>query len=777
MLRWSTAKLRWHPLPQSEPEPLFWLLQKHLKSKSIVLCKEIHASLLRSHSDHLCHVSNTLLTFYLKCGDFSSAHHLFDQMPHKNVVSWTSLISSCICHGDAEKALNLFKEMLHQNENPNAYTFSTLVRACTSCSLIELGRQVHGLILKHGLSQHDYTGSGLVDFYKKVTCNLSDALCVFRRLSVRDLVTWNVIISGFAQSGDTNKVLSLYTEMREVDELIPNDFTITSLLKCCVFIEDVEKVHCLALRYGFDSDIVVGSALVDVYGKCGDLFSGNKIFYLMEVKDAFAWSSIVTCHIRAGLEKQAVVLFKEMLSQGARPDQHILSSTLRACVEIGILETGIQMHTQTIKNGYQKDCFVNTGLINLYAATNGISEVEKLFRSLDNRDIVVWNTMISCYAELEEEEGASSYLCISLLRELLTQTCILSPDVATFVTVMSSCRSVSDFPIGIQIHSLMIKNSQICQAHRTTIGNALIRMYSNFKDIESAQKAFNAILHKDEVSWSSLIGAYQQNGFDFVVLKIFKEMLENGMPPTSYSLPLTVTACGKISATDTGKQIHCLVCKLGFNKDIFVGSSVVDMYAKCGNMEDSERAYEEIGEPNEVLFNSLISGFAKDGNAIKAVKLFQEMVKMRLIPNNITFLSVLSACSHAGLVEESLFFFKLMNQRYNVKPEAEHYGSLINVLGRVGRLEEAYEVVENGGGCAFAWKTLMNACRNYENVKIAEKCAERVVEIDPNDPSPYILLSNMYSREGRWEDASKLRQKMVEIGMKKNEAGSSWLMM
>ncbi|VFR02531.1 unnamed protein product [Cuscuta campestris] len=163
------------------------------------------------------------------------------------------------------------------------------------------------------------------------------------------------------------------------------------------------------------------------------------------------------------------------------------------------------------------------------------------------------------------------------------------------------------------------------------------------------------------------------------------------------------------------------------------------------------------------------------GNAVKAVKLFQEMVKMRFLPNPVTFLSVLSACSHAGMVEESLFIFKLMNERYGLEPEKEHYGCLIDVLGRAGRLEEAYEVVGSGNECVFAWKTLLNASRSYEDVKIAEKCARKVLEIDPKDPSPYLVLSNMYSREGRWEEASKLRQKMMQIGMMK-DLGSSWLM-
>ncbi|VFQ93508.1 unnamed protein product [Cuscuta campestris] len=777
MLRRSTAKLiSQASQTPARPEPVFQLLQKHLKSKSITLCKEIHAALLKSPSyDHQVHVSNTLLSFYSECGDFSAARKLFDKMPQKDVVTWTSMISSSVRYGDPEKALNLFKEMLRKNENPNPYTFSTIIRACTSCSLIELGKQVHGLILKYGLAKNEYTGSSLVDFYKKVGDNLSDAFCVFNGLSERDLVIWNIIISGFAQSGDVNKVLSLFEEMRKADGLMPNDFTLTSLLKCCFSGKDVEQVHCLAMKSGFDGDIVVGSALVDVYGKCGDLGSGEKVFESMEVKDAFAWSSIVTGHVRTGSDTRAIVLFKGMLSQGVRPDQHILSSTLRACAEIGFLETGIQIHSQTIKNGYQRDCFVNTGLINLYAGGNRISEVEKLFRSMENKDIVVWNTMIMCYAELEEEgdsSSSSSSLCVSLLRELLNQTPLLSPNEATFVTVMNSCKTVLDSPIAIQVHCLITKNFE---TNRTSIGNALIKMYSNCKNIECAHKAFNDIVHKDEISWSSLIGAYQQNGFGFIALQIFKEMLENGIPPTNFSLPLTFAACGKISAVDIGKQIHSLICKLGFHRDIYVKSSLIDMYAKCGYMEDSEMAFEEQGEPNEVFFNSLISGFAKGGNAVKAVKLFQEMVKMRFLPNPVTFLSVLSACSHAGMVEESLLIFKLMNERYGLGPEKEHYGCLIDVLGRAGRLEEAYEVVGSGNECVFAWKTLLNACRSYEDVKIAEKCARKVLEIDPKDPSPYLVLSNMYSREGRWEEASKLRQKMMQIGMKK-DLGSSWLM-
>ncbi|RVW85707.1 Pentatricopeptide repeat-containing protein, mitochondrial [Vitis vinifera] len=397
-------------------------------------------------------------------------------MSHKNVVTWTSMISALVHHGFYLKALNLFKEMLESGARPNQFTFSVVVRACI--------------------------GSSLVDMYFK--------LGVALRMHV-------------------------------------------------VFLVEVQQIHGLALKLGTEVDVVVGSALVDAYGKCGNMEWGRKVLNSMEWKDSFVWSSIISGYARNGSGDEAVCLFRDMCRQGMKPDQHALSSTLKACAEIEDLETGVQVH----------NC-------------NEICEAHKLFRRIDDKDIVAWNSMILGYAQMEEE---SSYHCIKIFRELC-QTPALKPDGATIIAILKSCQNQAGLITGIQIHTMIMKSSLSCE---TLICNAVINMYSKCGDVDDAYKAFIDIVHRDAISWSSIIGSYQQNGFELEALSLCKEMLADGVYVTSFSLPLCIAACSELAAIDVGKQFHSSVIKLGFDGDVYVGSSIIDMYAKCGFMEESRK--------------------------------------------------------------------------------------------------------------------------------------------------------------------------------------------
>ncbi|KAK3023401.1 hypothetical protein RJ639_042789 [Escallonia herrerae] len=604
-------------------EPISLLQQRH-SSKSIAQCKQIHAKLIITQSFSEAYVANTLLGFYSKCGDLYSAHQLFDEIPHKNVVTWTSMISSYVQHGSFHPALGLFKEMLASNEIPNHYTLSVAVRACTVVGYVDLGVQIHGLIVCVGLERDEFAGSSLLDFYFKVMGDLDSAFRVFDGLYRIDVVTRNVMISGLAQDGDTSEVLRMLSEMQVVDGLTPNDSTIVDAGKIC--------------------------------------------------------------------------------------------------------------------------------------------EAEKLFRRIDDRDIVAWNAMITGCAQVEEGSAAT---CISFFQELC-RTTMLEPDGATLFALLKSCQSISDLVVGIQIHAMICKLSLGCE---TRMGNAVINMYSRFGAVDDAYKAFNDIVSKDDVSWSSVIGNYQQNGFVLDALRLCKVMMADGMVLTNFSLPLCIAACAELAVIDLGKQLHSFVFKLGFHKDIYVGSSIIDMYAKCGNIENSQKAFEDLKEPNEVIFNAMISGFSQHGNGFEAIRVFREMEKMNLAPNQVTLSAVLSACSHVGLTEEALRIFYLIRLEYNLKPEPEHYTCLVDVLGRAGRLEEAYKITGDDGSL-MAWKALLSACRIYGNSKMAEKCAGKVTALDPSDDAPYVLLSNLYSEEGKWENALKLRQTMSDMGVKKNPGSS-----
>ncbi|XP_027360299.1 pentatricopeptide repeat-containing protein At2g13600-like [Abrus precatorius] len=746
-------------------EPFLLSLGKSSNPFTLRECNQIHAKLIVSQCISQTHLTNTLLNLYSKFAHFRHAHLLFDQMPHRNVVSWTTLISAYLRNGFLPKAFEMFNQMRASNERPNEYTLSVLLRACATPALWDLGLQIHGLVVRFGFERDKFAGSSLVYMYFNSGSDLGDACRVFHGLLERDLVVWNVMISGLAQVGDFGMVQRLFSEMWEIQGLKPDDSTFVSLLKCCSSLEEVKQIHGLVCKFGAEVDAVVGSALVDLYAKCGDVGSCMKIFDSMEEKDSFVWSSIISGYTMNNRGEEAVHFFKDMCRQRVKPDQHVLSSTLKACVEIGDLNTGVQVHGQMIKNGHQNDCFVASVLLTLYASFGELVDVENVFRRIDDKDIVAWNSMILAHAQLEQGSGPS----MKLLQEL-RRTTSLQIQGATVVSVLKSCENKSDLPAGRQIHSLIAKLSI---SRHTLVGNALVHMYSQCRQIGDAFKAFVDIVWKDDSSWSSIIGTYKQNGMESEALQLCKEMLADGITFTSYSLPLCISACSQLSAIHVGKQFHVFALKSGYSHDVYVGSSIIDMYAKCGTMKESEKVFGEQVEPNLVIYNAMICGYAHHGKAQEAVEEFSRLEKNALTPNHVTFLAVLSACSHSGYVEDTLHFFTLMLQKYKIRPESEHYSCLVDAYGRAGRLEEAYQIVQKDGS-ESAWRTLLSACRNHNNTEIGEKSAMKMIELNPSDHASYILLSNIYVGEGKWVEALECRNKMAKIRVKK-DPGSSWL--
>ncbi|KAG9456137.1 hypothetical protein H6P81_000645 [Aristolochia fimbriata] len=730
----------------SERTAFSLLLQKHRKSKSGGKCKQIHSQLITHGAISDTYFTNTLVSFYSRCGDLQGAQKVFDQTLQKNVVSWTSILTAHVHNGSFESAIKLFKMTICSGARPNQFTFSVAIHASTNMGVLEVGLQIHGLLVRFGLERDEFAGSSLVDI---------------------DVVSWNIMISGFSQAGDLGEVVRLFSAMR-LEGMTPNEFTCASLLKGCYIVQEIEQIHGFTLKSAFEFDVVVGSALIDAYLKCHNIDSGRKIFNSMPEKDGFVWCAAISGHVRNGEGKEALNLFKNMCRQQIRADQHALSIALKACSEIQDLETGSQLHALVLKFGYLTDCLVASVLLDLYSDFGWLIDAERIFRKINDRDIVAWNSLIAGYAQTEEYAPA----CISLFRELMHGAGI-KPDGCTFIAVLKSCKSKLDLGTGRMIHGQAVKS---VHGSETSVGNAVINMYSKCGAIDESDRAFETILKRDEVSWSTIIGAYEQNGLELEALRRCREMMVAGFGLTQFSFASCISACSGIAALDVGRQFHSLTIKAGFDGDVYVGSSVVDMYAKCGNIGDSFQAFHDLRNPNVVAYNTMISGLAQHGRADEAIQIFKELEKMGLAPNKTTFIGLLTACSHVGLLEESMFFFEMMCSYYKIEPESEHYCCLVDVLGRAGKLDEAYQIIS--GSLYYVgvsvWRTLLSACWKHKNVNIGAESAKRVMQLDPDDHASYVLLSNLYSEAGLWKEALEVRKKMSETGVRK-DPGNSWL--
>uniref|UniRef100_UPI0040747504 Synthetic PPR-DYW protein n=1 Tax=synthetic construct TaxID=32630 RepID=UPI0040747504 len=480
----------------------------------------------------------------------------------------------------------------------------------------------------------------------------------------------------------------------------------------------------------------------------------------------FSWNSKIRGYARNGQPEEALSLYSQMRRSGIKPDNYTFPFVLKACASLSSLKEGKQIHGHVIKSGFESDVYVQSALIDMYAKCGELEDARKVFDEMPERNVVSWNAMISGYAQNGQSEEA-----LELFREMQQEG--IKPSEFTFCSVLSACASLGSLEMGKQIHGYVIKSGF---ESIVFVGNALIDMYAKCGSIEDARKVFDEMPERTVVSWTAMISGYAQNGQSEEALELFREMQREGVKPDEVTLPSVLSACANLGALEQGKQIHAYVIKSGFESDVFVGSALIDMYAKCGSIEDARKVFDKMPERDVVSWNAMIAAYAQHGHGKEALQLFQQMQQEGVKPSEVTFTSILSACSHAGLVDEGHHYFESMSPDYGITPRVEHYGCMVDLLGRAGRLDEAEDLIKSMPfqPNVVVWGTLLGACRVHGDVERGERAAERILELDPESAAPYVLLSNIYAAAGRWDEAAKVRKLMKERGVKK-EPGCSWI--
>ncbi|XP_028793766.1 pentatricopeptide repeat-containing protein At4g21065-like isoform X2 [Neltuma alba] len=330
-------------------------------------------------------------------------------------------------------------------------------------------------------------------------------------------------------------------------------------------------------------------------------------------------------------------------------------------------------------------------------------------------------------------------------------------DETTLLALLSGCGDLTNLKVGKAIHGYVVRNSgKLCSKFLT---NSLIDMYSNCDSISDARKLFEKLKMKDIISWNSLISGYERHGDVFETLQLFCQMIMENEVPDEATVISMLGACNQISALQLGSSIHSYIVKNGFGANTAVGTALLDMYTKCGSLPSARRAFDEMPERNLASWTVIVTGFGIHGRGKEAISMFYEMLGKNIIPDEGMFTSVLSACSHSGLVDEGKEIFYKMMREYNVEPKATHYACLVDLLGRAGNLDEAYAIINDMKVKPNydIWNSLLSACRLYHNVKLAEISAHKLFEMNPKGVSSYVCLSNIYAAERRWSDVEKVR--------------------
>lgn len=345
-------------------------------------------------------------------------------------------------------------------------------------------------------------------------------------------------------------------------------------------------------------------------------------------------------------------------------------------------------------------------------------------------------------------------------------------DTHTYRFLLKCVSKMIDVREGEKVHGIVVKNGF---NGLVFVKNGLVHMYGVCGRVECAYKVFGEMCdRRNLVTWNSVINGFVLNGRVNETLSLFREMCEEGVEPDGFTLVSLLTACAEIGALALGKRVHTYMVKVGLVENLHAANALLDVYAKSGSIVDGEKVFGEMKEKSVVSWTTLIVGLAMNGFGIEAINLFKELERKRLTPSEITFVGVLYACSHCGMVDEGFAYFKRMKQEFGIEPRIEHYGCMVDLLGRAGRVQQAYEYIINMPlkPNAVIWRTLLGACTVHKHSDLAEVARARLLQLEPNHSGDYVLLSNLYASERRWSDVSNVRKAMLDQGIQKSPGHS-----
>ncbi|XP_057872199.2 pentatricopeptide repeat-containing protein At3g24000, mitochondrial [Cryptomeria japonica] len=746
------------------------LLHECVKTKALEDGRSVHADIIRSGMEPDVFLFNNLINMYIKCGNLEAARQVFDKMTGRDSVSWNAIISGHAQHRNGEGSFKLFTRMRRERINPTNFTFASLINACKQMDALDQALQVNAYVVKIGFESDIFVGSAFVDIYAKLG-SMDYARKMFDQMPERNVVSWNAMIAGCAQHEDIEDAMDLFWEFLWTG-MVPTEFTWATVLNACSRAKALapgKQAHSLILKHGIGENIFVGNALVDMYGKCKKVEDARFSFDKMPKIDVVSWNSMIAGYAQNECEVEALELYRQMSQTGVGHNQTTMASILKVCTNIRGLEQGRQVHAEAIKRGFGLDSFVGSALIDMYAKCENIFDARKLFDKTSKQNVVLWNAMIAGYTEGEDIEKHCEDALILFCQMRIAG---MRSNEFTFASVLRACTALQTTE---WVEDAFEVFKRMCNQDVVS-GNAMIAGYAQHGQCEQALKLFCQMQHRDLVSWNSMIAMHAQNRHNEEALKLFHSMLQDAIKPDEFTLVSIVSACANLASLEQSKGVHAHVIKYRLQSDVFVANVVVDMYAKCGSIEDSIKVFDKLSSRNVVSWTTMISAYAHYGLGKEALLIFEQMQQRGIKPDHVTFVGVLSACSHAGLVDEGRHYFDSMSRDHNIMPISDHYNCMVDLLSRAGYLDEAENLIHRMTitPTALVWRTLLGACRIHGNIQLGKRAAEYVLEFEPEDSAAYVLLANIHAESGGWDDVAKVRKLMKDRGVRKNP-GQSWI--
>ncbi|KAK4850944.1 hypothetical protein QYF36_011226 [Acer negundo] len=556
---------------------------------------------------------------------------------------------------------------------------------------------------------------------------------------------------------------------QDPSKIVLNHVDISHLLTICAregHLHLGSSLHASFIKNN-DNVTVIWNSLLSLYLKCGRVADAVELFDEMPVRDTVSWNTMVSGFLRNGDFDKGFGLFKRFLELGFyQLDQASFTTVLSACDRPELGSFNKIIHGLVFSSGYMEEITVGNALITSYFKCGCSNSGRQVFNEMCERNVITWTAIISGLVQnLLYEDG------LRLFVEM--RHGLVNPNTLTYLGSLMACSGLQALSEGRQIHGVLWKlgiQTDFC------IESALMDMYSKCRSVEDAWRIFESAEELDEVSMTVILVGFAQNGFEEEAIQFFVKMVKAGIEIVPNMVSAVLGVFGVDTSLGLGKQIHSLIIKRSFTANPFVSNGLINLYSKCGDLEESIKVFNRMPHRNSISWNSMIAAFARHGDGSRALQLYEEMRLEGVEPTDVTFLSLLHACSHVGLVEKGMEFLKSMTEVHRMPPRTEHYTCIVDMLGRAGLLNEAKSFIE---GLPVkpdvpVWQALLGACSIHGDSEIGKYAADQLFLASPESPATFILMANICSSKGRWKERARIIKRMKEMGVDK-DTGVSWI--
>ncbi|XLR36562.1 hypothetical protein HN51_045914 [Arachis hypogaea] len=785
-----------------------------LKSCSALLALKLgtalHGYVVKQGHD-ACQVTNkALLNMYAKCGRLVECNKMFYQLSHRDSVIWNIVLSGF--SGSMKYDLDVIRmfRTMHSNGEamPNSVTAAIVLPVCARLGDVDAGKSVQAYVIKSGFQADTLAGNALISMYAKCGLVSHDAYAVFDDIGQKDVVSWNAMIAGLAENLLFEDAFTLFGSMVK-GPTQPNYATIANILPVCALLDENvayqygRQIHSYVLqRAELSADVSVSNALISFYIRVGRMMEAESLFWAMDARDLVSWNAIIAGFTSNGEWLKALHLLSNLVSlEMLLPDSVTIVSILPLCAQLRNLHVGKQIHAYIFRHHHLfEDTTVGNALVSFYAKCGNTEKAYHTFNMIPRKDLISWNSILDAFGEKRHH---SRFL--SLLHSMLKLG--IRPDSVTVLATIHFCASLLVVEKVKEIHNYSIKAGSLFSDTAPTIGNAILDAYAKCGNMDYANRMFQKLSEKrnlvscnsmisgyvslgshhdanmifsgmsetDLTTWNLMVRVYAENDCRDQALRLFYELQARRMKPDEVTIMSILPVCTQMASAHLLTQCHGYIIRSCF-EDLHLKGALLDAYAKCGIIGCANKLFRSSAVKDLVMFTAMIGGYAMHGLSEEALRIFSDMLKMGIKPDHVIFTCVLSACSHAGHVDEGLQIFYSMEKIHGMKPNAEQYACVVDLLARGGRVREAYSLITKMPieANASLWGSLLGACKIHHEVELGRIVANHLFKIKADDIGNYIVLSNLYAADARWDGVMEVRKMMKNKDLKK-PAGCSWI--